>query len=98
MKKFGLENSSHKINPTSTHLTLWKNESEVDVDQSLYRSMISSLLYLTDRKIDIIFAINVCSRYKAKPKDDHLTEVKRILKYINGAYEYGIIYSHDTYW
>ena len=47
VKKFGLENASHKRTPTATHLKLSKDENGVVVDQSLYRSMIGSLLYLT---------------------------------------------------
>ncbi|XP_057452168.1 uncharacterized mitochondrial protein AtMg00810-like [Lotus japonicus] len=47
VKKFGLENASHKRTPTATHIKLTKDEKGVSVDQSLYRSMIGSLLYLT---------------------------------------------------
>jgi hypothetical protein len=52
--------------------------------------MIGSLLYLT-----ITFAVGVCARYQAEPKMSHLTQVKRILKYINGTSDYGILYSHS---
>lgn len=47
VKKFGLDNSSHKITFVTTHLKLTRHENIIDVDQSLYRSMIGSLLYLT---------------------------------------------------
>ncbi|MCI01189.1 gag-pol polyprotein, partial [Trifolium medium] len=40
--------------------------------------------------------VGVCARYQAEPKVSHLTQVKRILKYINGTCEYGIMYSHGT--
>lgn len=44
---------------------------------------------------DITFVVGVCSRYQAKPKACHLTQVNRILKYISGIYDYGIFYSHN---
>jgi len=47
VKKFRLENASHKRTPAATHLKISKDENGVVVDQSLYRSMIGSLLYLT---------------------------------------------------
>jgi len=36
VKKFGLENASHKRTPAATHLKLSKDENSVVVDQSLY--------------------------------------------------------------
>ncbi|MCH83938.1 gag-pol polyprotein [Trifolium medium] len=90
--KFGLDKASHKKTPAK----LSKDESGVDVDQSLYRSMIGSLLYLKTSRPDITFAVGVCARYQAKPKASHLIQVKRVIKYINGTCDYGILYSHNT--
>src|SRR3954470_14836069 len=64
------------------------------VDQSLYRSMIGSLLYLTASRPDIAFVVGVCARYQAEPKVSHINQVKRIMKYVNGTCEYGMLYSH----
>lgn len=63
MKKFGLENASHKITPAPTHLKLSRDEKGINVDQSLYISMIGSLLYLTPSRPYITFVIGVCARY-----------------------------------
>jgi len=94
VKKFGLENSSHKRTPAATHLKLSKDEHGVAVDQSLYRNMIGSLLYLTGSKPDITFVVGVCARYQVEPKMSHLVQVKRIM-YINGTIDYAILYSHS---
>ncbi|KAK2353896.1 hypothetical protein QL285_091476 [Trifolium repens] len=56
--------------------------------------MIGSLLYLTASRPNITYAVGVCVRYQADPKVSHLTQVKRILKYVNGTCDYGIMYSH----
>ncbi|XP_050890831.1 uncharacterized mitochondrial protein AtMg00810-like [Lathyrus oleraceus] len=95
VKKFGMENASHKRTHAPTHLKLTKDEKGVNVDQNLYRSMIGSLLYLTASKPDITFFVGVCARYQSEPKMSHITQVKRILKYINGTSDYGILYSHN---
>jgi len=95
VKKFGLDNASHKRTPAATHLKLSKDENGVVVDQSLYRSMSGSLLYLTTSRPDKTFDVGVCARYQAEPKMSHLIQVKRILKYINGTTNYGILYSHS---
>ena len=68
----------------------------VEVDPTLYRSMIGSLLYLTASRPDIAFSVGVCARFQAAPKESHLTAVKRIIRYINGTSDYGIWYSRDS--
>ncbi|XP_050874995.1 secreted RxLR effector protein 161-like [Lathyrus oleraceus] len=59
-------------------------------------SMIGSLLYLTSSRPSITFGVRVCARYQSEPKLSHITQVKRILKYINGTSEYGMLYSHNA--
>jgi len=72
VKKFSLENASHKRTPAATHLKLSKDENGVVVDQNMYKSMIGSLIYLTTSKHDITFAVGVFARYQAEPKMSHL--------------------------
>nr|GEX78345.1 copia protein [Tanacetum cinerariifolium] len=48
------------------------------VDQTKYRSMVGSLMYLTASRLDIMHATCYCARYQAKPTEKHLTAVKRI--------------------
>ncbi|XP_050920168.1 secreted RxLR effector protein 161-like [Lathyrus oleraceus] len=95
MEKFGMENASHKRTTAPTHLKLTKDEKSVNVDQILYMSMIGSLLYLTANRPDITFVVGVCARYPSEPKMSHITQVKRIMKYINGTNDYGMLYSHN---
>ncbi|XP_058741666.1 uncharacterized mitochondrial protein AtMg00810-like [Vicia villosa] len=94
VKKFGMDSVSHKRTPAPTHLKLSKDEGGTSVDQSLYRSMIGSLLYLTASRPDIAFAVGLCARYQAEPKVSHINQVKRIFKYVNGTSDHGILYTH----
>ena len=72
------------------------DSSGVEVSPTLYRSIIGSLLYLTDSRLDIAFSVGVCARYQAALKESHLTAVKRIIRYINGTSDYGLWYSKDS--
>ncbi|XP_058751672.1 uncharacterized mitochondrial protein AtMg00810-like [Vicia villosa] len=96
VKKFGMENESHKRIPAPTHLKLSKDKKGVVVDQSLYTSMIGSLLYLAASIPDITFVVGVCVRYQAEPETSHINQVKRIFKYINGTRDYEMLYSHSS--
>ena len=66
--------------PSNGHLDL--DEGGKSVDQTLYRSMIGSLLYLTTSRPDIMFSVCMCARFQANPKETHLIAIKRILRYL----------------
>ncbi|GAA0165518.1 transmembrane signal receptor [Lithospermum erythrorhizon] len=59
-------------------------------------AMIGSLLYLTASRSEIAHSVGVCARYHAAPKEHHLNLVKRIIKYIQGTLNHGLLYTFDT--
>jgi hypothetical protein len=76
--------------PTNGYLDL--NERGNPVDQTLYRSMIGSLLYLTTSRPDIMFSVCMCARFQANSKKAHLCAVKRILRYLKHTPSIGLWY------
>ncbi|GKF79634.1 hypothetical protein Tco_0235202, partial [Tanacetum coccineum] len=62
------------------------------VNETSYRGMIGSLMYLTATRPDIQFSTVLCVRYQSNPKDSHLTAVKRILRYLTGTSTLGLYY------
>ena len=97
VKKFGLKSTKHFRTPMVTNLKLSKNESRKEVEETLYRSMIGSLLYLNASKPNVAFSVGVCARYQACPKESHLIALKRIIRYITGTLELGPWYPFDTH-
>ena len=77
MKKFGLESSSSVRTPMSLNIKLTVDLLGKNVDSSLYRSMIGSLLYLTASRPDISCSVGVCARYQANPKESHMIALKK---------------------
>ena len=80
----------------SSSTKLNRDAAGVEVDPTLHRSMIGSLLYVTASRPDIAFSVGVCARFQATPKESHLTVVKRIIRYINSTSDYEIWYSRDS--
>jgi hypothetical protein len=76
--------------PTNGHLDL--DEGGNPVDQTLYRSMIGSLLYLTASRPDIMFSVCMCARFQSNPKKAHIHAVKRILRYLKHTPSVGLWY------
>lgn len=61
-----------------------------------YREIIGSLLYLsTKTRPDIAYGVNFCSRYVEEPSQERITDIKHILKYLNGNKEHGIEYKNN---
>ncbi|XP_075499187.1 uncharacterized protein LOC142537565 [Primulina tabacum] len=96
IKKFANENPKHMKTPIGSSEKLCKEDVAENVDNTLYRSIIGSLLYLTASRPDIMFSVCLCARYQSNPKISHLKAVKRILRYIAGTIELGLWYTHET--
>jgi hypothetical protein len=73
--------------------SLGPNEHGEAVDQREYRSMISSLLYLTMTRLDIQFTVGLCVRFQSSPHSSYQTVVQRVFRYLKHTPEFGIWYS-----
>ncbi|WVZ80755.1 hypothetical protein U9M48_028208 [Paspalum notatum var. saurae] len=82
LKKFKTDDCKPIETPMATNTELDTDESGIKVDQTLYRFMIGSLLYLCASRPDIMFNMCLCARFQVNPKESHITAVKRILRYL----------------
>ncbi|XP_070008508.1 secreted RxLR effector protein 161-like [Nicotiana sylvestris] len=62
------------------------------VNQTMYRGIIGSLLYLTTSRADIVFSVGLCARFQSNPKESHLKAAKRILRYLKGTQDLVLYY------
>lgn len=59
------------------------------VDQTYYRSIIGSLMFLAvSSRPDIAFAVSMLSRFNNNPHVEHITAAKRVLRYLKGTVDY----------
>ena len=96
ISSFGMDGKSHARTPMSTSVKLISDMARNSINQTMYRSMIGSLLYLTASRPDIAFSVRVCARFQANPRESHLIAVKRILRYVNAIANFGVYFSRDT--
>ena len=78
LKKFEMDNVKAASTPMATSCYLDKDELGIEVNQTIFRGMIGSLLYLTASRPDIMQFLCVCARYQASPKESHLIAIKKI--------------------
>ncbi|GJU48728.1 hypothetical protein Tco_1218283 [Tanacetum coccineum] len=67
-----------------------------NINATLYRDMIGSLMYLTSSRPDLIYAVCLCAQYQAKPTKKNLQAMKQIFRYLKGTINMGLWYSKDT--
>ncbi|KAL2347419.1 hypothetical protein Fmac_001419 [Flemingia macrophylla] len=96
LKKYDMAGCKVSNIPMSTNCYLDNDVSGQEVDQTKFRGIIGSLLYLTASRPDIMFSVYSCARYQAAPKESHMTVVKKILKYLKGTINCGLWYPKGT--
>jgi len=64
----------------------------VIVDDTYFKQIVGSLMYLIATRSYIMFNVSLISRYMSKPTRLHLQVAKRILRCLKGIASYGIFY------
>jgi hypothetical protein len=60
-------------------------------DASQFRSIAGALQYLTFTRPDIAYAVQQICLHMHDPREPHLTAMKRILRYLQGTPDYGLL-------
>ncbi|GJY33726.1 retrovirus-related pol polyprotein from transposon TNT 1-94 [Tanacetum coccineum] len=88
LKKHGMTSCNNIGTPMATK-PLDTDLSGTLVDQTKYRSMVMSLMYLTTSRLDIVHATFYYARYQARPTEKHLKRVKQIFRYLKNTIHIG---------
>nr|GEW54820.1 uncharacterized mitochondrial protein AtMg00810-like [Tanacetum cinerariifolium] len=72
LKKFGMDSCDSVDTPMMDRLKLDEDPLGIPVDQTRFRSMVGSLMYLIASRPDLVFAVCMCARYQASPIKKHL--------------------------
>ena len=98
LKKFGMENCKPAATPVATGTKLLKATEDSEIfDATLYQSAVGMLLYLCGwTRPDITFAVSNAARFCSRPSKEHWVAVKRILRYLKGTINYGLMYSRSS--
>jgi len=78
--------------PMTTNEKLQKNDDAVKMDSKIFRNLVGSLIYLTNSRPDILFSVSIISRFMENPSRLYFAASKRILRYLQGTKDYGIMY------
>ena len=92
LKKFKMDNCKEATTLISTNCYLDLDEKGVSIDQTKYRGLIGSLLYIIASWPDIMFSVYKCARFQSNLKESHFKAEKSILKYLKWTVNVGLWY------
>lgn len=79
--------------PMENQLQLHKDEGGEPVNSTQFKSLVGGLRYLVHTRPDIAYVVGLVSRFMERPTMFHLTAAKRILHYVRGTLNFGLMYS-----
>ena len=98
VEKFAQTEEKPVSTPADLNVKLQKEDGfSKPVDVTSYQSIVGSLLYAAiETRPDIALAVGVVSKICANPTQNHLTETKRILRYLKATAYLGLSYTGVT--
>ncbi|KAH9685807.1 hypothetical protein KPL70_014105 [Citrus sinensis] len=96
LKKFKMNDCKPIITTVECGVKLSKHDEGEDIDPTFFKSLVGSLRYLTCTRPDIFYVVGLASRYMKNPKTTHFKAAKRILRYIKGTTNFGLLYSFSN--
>lgn len=92
LKRFNMMSCNPSSSPAETNVKLVMNEDEEPVNPTLFKQIVGSLRYLCNSRPDIAYAVGIISRFMSEPRVSHLLAAKRVMRYIKGTLQYGILF------
>ncbi|CAL2257015.1 unnamed protein product [Prunus armeniaca] len=91
-ERFNMNQCNAVHNPIVPRFKMMKDEEGVAIDNTLYKRIVGSLMYLTATRPDMMYVINLISRFMERPTELHLNAAKRVLRYLKGTVRFGLFY------
>ena len=78
--------------PLDRNLKLDADSGTKACEPTQYRQLIESLIYLMITRPDLSYPVGLLSQLMQTPRDIHLDCAKRVLRYVSGTMDCGILY------
>jgi hypothetical protein len=85
VKKYNMDGTSNISTPVSTSTKQDADTNGPKTDETKFRGMVGSLMYLTASRPDIVYAVSLCARFQSNPRESHVKVIKRIFRYLKSS-------------
>jgi transposase InsO family protein len=93
LNRFNMSDCKVSTIPLEQNVKLCSQDGTKDADGTLYRQLVGSLNYLTTTRPDISYAVSILSQFMAKPNESHWKAAKKVLRYLKGTMNFGLLYT-----
>jgi hypothetical protein len=91
LERAGMSDCKPCSTPVDTQAKLSEDDGPPVADATSYRSLTGALQYLTFSRPDIADAVQQVCLHMHTSREPHLTALKRILRYLRGSLDYGLL-------
>eukprot|EP00253_Pinus_taeda_P006280 PITA_06280 len=91
LEKFTMDQCRTTATPLQQNLKLSSDDGTKEVDATMYRQLVGSLIYLTTTRPDLAYSISVLSQFMAKPLESHWNAAKSVLRYICAQKDFSFV-------
>jgi hypothetical protein len=92
LRRFHMDDCKPNPSPFQSRVKLTTTCTSPEFDATLYRQLVGSLLYLTHTYPDLSFVVGLVAQYMKAPHESHWKAAKRILHYVLGTVQGGLLY------
>jgi hypothetical protein len=78
------------------HIRHHREDGELLKEPEIYRRIIGRMLYLTQTRLDLCFAVNNLSQFVQNPTEIHLQGAKRVLRFVKNSPGKGLYFPATT--
>ncbi|GKU97380.1 hypothetical protein SLEP1_g10529 [Rubroshorea leprosula] len=96
LNQFAMANCKTVSTPMVPCEKLRSDDGAAKIDAGVYRSLIGRLLYLSATRPHIMHSVSLLSRFMHSPSEIHFKAAKRILRYVKGTTDFGVLYKCST--
>ena len=95
LKRFNMHECKEASTPLEQNVKLSSVDETKEVNGTLYRQLVGSLNYLTTTRPDISYSVNILSQFMAKPLKSHWIAAKKVIHYLKGTVNFGLMYADN---
>lgn len=95
LERFNMYECKAVSTPLDQNVKLSSVDETKEVDGTLYQQLVGSLNYLTTTRPDISYSVSILSQYMAKPLESHWIAAKKVLRYLKGTVNFGLMYADN---
>jgi len=97
LSRYRMTDANPVSTPADVNVKLVKDDGvSKPADRELYQSLVGSLLYAAvATRPDIAQAVSAVAKFAAAPSEAHMTAARRILRYLKGTSNMGLVYSRE---